>query len=524
MKNVIVPFLLVLAMTESSLAQSAETFAGEINASYLKKHLSVLASDAFEGRETGQKGSLLAADYIQAHFKQLGLQAPVNGSYFQTVPLIERSIGDATITVNSTDFKFAEDFLLVGRNLPASIDAKESQWVFAGYGIGAGNWNDFANIEVKGKAVMIISGEPFDKSGKSMITGQENYSDYTLDTRKKFRELQLKHPKLILAVYPNLRTSMAGYATQLRAKSIEFPEKQEENPTAPVVYISEELATELLKPTGKNIAQLVAQMQNTAKPQSAVVKQPFAVKFQTKEAPVKAMNVLGFLPGTDLKEEVLVISSHYDHIGIINGKINNGADDDGSGTTSVLAMAQAFTTAQKAGKGPRRSILFMTFTGEEKGLLGSQWYSDHPVFAFNNTIADLNIDMVGRIDDAHLTDTNYVYLIGSDKLSTDLHKISEEANKNSVNLKLDYKYNDPKDPNRFYYRSDHYNFAKHGIPVVFYFNGVHADYHQPGDKVEKIHFELMAKRAQLVFNTAWDLANRDKRPVVDVKNDFPANR
>ncbi|MNY44551.1 Peptidase family M28 [compost metagenome] len=132
--------------------------------------------------------------------------------------------------------------------------------------------------------------------------------------------------------------------------------------------------------------------------------------------------------------------------------------------------------------------------------------------------------MVGRIDDAHLTDTNYVYLIGSDKLSTDLHKISEEANKNSVNLKLDYKYNDPKDPNRFYYRSDHYNFAKHGIPVVFYFNGVHADYHQPGDKVEKIHFELMAKRAQLVFNTAWDLANRDKRPVVDVKNDFPANR
>lgn len=524
MKKLFVPFLLLLAITENGLAQSAEKFAGEINAPYLKKHLSVLASDEFEGRETGQKGSLMAADYIEAHFKQLGLQAPVNGSYFQQVPLIERSIGTATIAANGTVFNFAEDFLIVGRHLPSSIDLKDNQFVFAGYGIGTDKWNDFAGVDVKGKTVMIISGEPFDKSGKSIITGQQNYSDYTLDTRKKFRELQDKEPKLILAVYPNLRTSMAGYATQLKAKSIEFPEKNEETPSAPVVYISEELAAELLKSSGKNIAKYVEQMQLTLKPQSTIVEQPFEVKFQTKEAPVKAMNVMGFLPGTDLKDEVLVISAHYDHIGIINGKINNGADDDGSGTTSVLAMAKAFAEAQKAGKGPRRSLLFMTFTGEEKGLLGSQWYSEHPVFSFDQTIADLNIDMVGRIDDAHLADTNYVYLIGSDKLSTDLHKISEEANKNSVNLKLDYKYNDPKDPNRFYYRSDHYNFAKHGVPVIFYFNGVHPDYHQPGDKVEKIHFELMAKRAQLVFNTAWDLANRDKRPVVDVKNDFPANR
>jgi Zn-dependent M28 family amino/carboxypeptidase len=205
-------------------------------------------------------------------------------------------------------------------------------------------------------------------------------------------------------------------------------------------------------------------------------------------------------------------------------RINNGADDDGSGTVGIIEIARAFTQAKKAGKGPKRSILFLGNVGEEKGLLGSEWYSDNPVFPLANTITNLNIDMIGRVDPAHKATPDYCYLIGSDKLSTTLHKISETANATYTKLAIDYKYNDPNDPERIYYRSDHYNFAKHGVPIIFYFNGVHEDYHGVGDEVSKIDFPLLVKRAQLVYYTAWELANRAERPVVDVKNDMPAEK
>lgn len=237
-----------------------------------------------------------------------------------------------------------------------------------------------------------------------------------------------------------------------------------------------------------------------------------------KDPSLKAVNVLGYLEGTDLKEEVLVFSAHYDHIGInASGKdrINNGADDDGSGTTAILELARAFSYAKKEGKGPRRSLLFLAVVGEEKGLLGSAWYTSHPVFPLKNTIADLNIDMIGRIDPAHQNNPNYCYLIGSDKLSSTLHQISEQANATYTKLDIDYKYNAPDDPERIYYRSDHYNFAKNNIPIIFYFNGVHEDYHKPSDEISKIRFDLLIKRAQLVFYTGWELANRNQRPLVD---------
>lgn len=246
-----------------------------------------------------------------------------------------------------------------------------------------------------------------------------------------------------------------------------------------------------------------------------------------KDPALKAVNVMGYLEGTDLKNEVLIFSAHYDHIGLnATGvdRINNGADDDGSGTTAILEIARAYTQAKKEGKGPRRSILFLTVVGEEKGLLGSEWYSEHPIFPLKNTIADLNIDMIGRVDPAHKKKPNYCYLIGSDKLSTEMHEISEQANAIYTQMDIDYKYNDPDDPERIYYRSDHYNFAKHNIPIIFYFNGIHEDYHKPSDEVSKIQFDLLVKRAQLVFYTGWDLVNRDKRPLVDVVNDMPARR
>lgn len=227
-------------------------------------------------------------------------------------------------------------------------------------------------------------------------------------------------------------------------------------------------------------------------------------------------NVVAFIKGSEKSDEIVVISAHYDHLGMNeDGDVYNGADDDGSGTVAVMAIAEAFQKAVEDGNGPKRSILFLHVTGEEKGLLGSKYYVNFPIFPLENTVADLNIDMIGRSDEAHENDPNYVYLIGSDKISKELHNLSEEMNDKFTKLDLDYTYNLDTDPNRFYYRSDHYNFAKNNIPVIFYFNGTHENYHRISDTPDKINYELLAKRTQLVFYTAWEIANRENRIKVD---------
>lgn len=226
-------------------------------------------------------------------------------------------------------------------------------------------------------------------------------------------------------------------------------------------------------------------------------------------------NVLAYIEGSEKSEEIIVISAHLDHVGVEKGAIYNGADDDGSGTVAILEIAEAFQRAQMEGNGPKRSILFLHVTGEEKGLLGSRYYTENPIFPLANTIANLNIDMIGRIDERHQENPNYIYLIGSDKLSSELHVISEETNKKYIQMDLDYKYNDDNDPNRFYYRSDHYNFAKVNIPIIFYFNGTHKDYHRPTDTPDKINYELLESRTRLIFHTAWELANREDRIIAD---------
>ncbi|WP_312076787.1 M28 family metallopeptidase [Chryseobacterium sp.] len=227
-------------------------------------------------------------------------------------------------------------------------------------------------------------------------------------------------------------------------------------------------------------------------------------------------NILAFIEGSEKPEEIVVISGHYDHVGSRNGVVYNGADDDGSGTVAVMEIAKGFNEAKKAGHGPKRSILFLHVTGEEHGLFGSEFYTDNPVFPLANTVVDLNIDMIGR-DDPENRGKQYVYVIGSEMLSSQLKVINEAANKNTNNLELNYKYDDPADTERLYYRSDHYNFAKNNIPVAFYFDGIHEDYHKPTDDVDKIDFPLLQKRTQLVFATAWELANRAERIVVDKK-------
>jgi hypothetical protein len=225
---------------------------------------------------------------------------------------------------------------------------------------------------------------------------------------------------------------------------------------------------------------------------------------------IRGENVLGYIEGSDLKDELLIITAHYDHLGMHDSLIFNGADDDASGVSAALEIAEAFMLAKKSGNGPRRSVLIMPVSGEEKGLLGSRYYTDNPIYPLENTVANLNIDMIGRLDDWH-DNGNYVYLIGSDRLSYDLHQVNEKMNSEYVGLDLDYRFNEEDDPNRYYFRSDHYNFAKNNIPVIFYFNGVHEDYHKPSDTIEKIDFEKIKVITKLVFLTAWEIANRDER-------------
>jgi len=508
-----------LAIASSACAQQNTTavkYAKLITAEDAKKHLSILASDEYEGRETGKPGADKAAKYLAAELKKLGLQAPVNGSYFLDIPLTENALNISTFSINGQAFVNAQDFFLNGLFADKKVSAADI--VFVGFGTAA----ELDGTDLTGKVVLWIN-EDKPEEGKTPNTSYR----MTAARQAVLKAIQAKSPAVILAANGEIEGILKRFGSSIKGGRISI--KKDAGPKlstqVPVFNVSTAVADAILKPAGKTYADLKTAAA-TAK-QTQAVKSTAEIAYATETKDVKAVDVLGFMPGSDakLKEEVLVFSAHYDHIGLVTDpnakdKVNNGADDDGSGTTGVLEIARAFSQAKKDGKGPKRSVLFLFNVGEEKGLLGSEYYTDHPVYPLENTIADLNIDMIGRVGEEYIgkpDSANTVYSIGSAMLSTDLHKISEDANNTYTKLKLDYKYDDPNDPNRFYYRSDHYNFAKHGVPIIFYFNGVHADYHQPGDEVSKINFPLLAKRAQLAYYTGWELANRDARPVVDKK-------
>jgi hypothetical protein len=499
----------------------AEKYANTITSEDLSKHLHILASDSMEGRETGFKGQKMAANYLASQFKKDGL-APGNGtSYFQNFDLVKKEWKEVYLKINGKKKEWLKDFYAYG-DINSSPEEKVKV-VFGGYGIDTDKYSDYKEVDVKDKAVIIFMGEPV-INGLSAVTGDSVYSDWANDWRRKAGTALAKGAKHVFIIYGRNQEEYDKRLNQVRphigAPSLGFTYKQR---PGSAFFIPIAMAAEMLGTTEENLAKyrdLIALKKATGNPEKIKVKLKPAkllVKVEIATTKLNTENVLGFIEGTDKKDEVVVLTAHYDHIGKEGDKIFYGADDDGSGTVGLLELAEAFGKAKQEGHGPRRSILIMPVTGEEKGLLGSEFYTDNPVYPLINTVADLNIDMIGRLDDDHLNNENYVYLIGSDKLSTDLHKISEEANKTYTHIDLDYKFNRTDDPNRFYYRSDHYNFAKNKIPVIFYFNGVHADYHQPTDTVDKILFDKIAKITKLVFYTAWEIANREERIKVNVK-------
>ncbi|MDW7695502.1 M28 family peptidase [Flammeovirgaceae bacterium SG7u.111] len=519
MRKLFINLFLTCCLVYSASAQEVKKYAETIKASDLKKHLEIIASDEYEGRETGEKGQKMAAEYIVNQFKGDSLIGPVKANtdnpYLQPFELEKSSWDDVTIETEGKKLSLFNEFFVYGNTV---LENGEYEVIFGGYGIDTEKYSDYKDLDVEGKIVAVMEGEPKTKD-IFLISGSEEKSPQN-DTRAKIATASEKGAKGIIIVYEsdeNYQKRAQVFKQYASRPSLGFPKGKQDEGTA-LFFTSPTYAGDLLGTSPKKLQSAIKKINKKGKTLAGEYSNTIAITMERKIESVTTENVLGFLEGTDLKDEVVIVTAHYDHIGITGGEINNGADDDGSGTVSVLEIAEAFTSAKKEGHGPRRSMLFMTVTGEEKGLLGSRYYSENPIFPIENTVTDLNIDMVGRVDEKHKDNPFYIYIIGSDMLSSELHELSEDvAKKQYPNIELDYQYNAKDDPNRFYYRSDHYNFAKHGIPVIFYFNGTHEDYHRPTDTVEKIHFDKMEQVARLIFSTAWEVANSDNRPLVDKK-------
>ncbi|MFY0253279.1 M28 family peptidase [Chitinophaga sp. 30R24] len=479
--------------SEPGFDPTAVRYGEGITPAALSKQLHIIAGPEMEGRETATRGQQKAAAYIISQFEQAGLQPGVQGKWEQYYPLYTDSLLNSAIIVGDSTFIYGRDFYADLRAGASQVLAVH-QVVYAGQGIVNNERDDYDRLEVKDQVVLI----------REEVKHELSRNRSSLQERIKTADEKGVAALMVITPYASginqdkLRTT----GIYLKKDSIQSPN---------VYYISPAMAAVILGVGSKG--EPLLHIEKIQAP--ALVKTTLQLTLNKKGTTLLPSNVLGYLEGTDKKDEVVFITAHYDHLGKNGGNIFYGADDDGSGTSAVIEIARAFALAKQEGHGPRRSIVFMTVSGEEKGLLGSQYYTEHPVYPLKETVTDLNIDMIGRIDPAHEKDTNYLYIIGDNKLSSTLRTINESANNAYTKLQLDYKYNDPNDPEQFYYRSDHYMFAQHGIPIIFYFNGTHADYHQPTDTVEKINFSLLAKRAQLVFFTAWDIANREHRLVVD---------
>lgn len=502
---------LFLVAPLSGIAQKKDKnvvkIANTITVEDMKKHLYIIASKEMEGRDTPSPGLEKAANYIEDHFKALGFLPGNNGSYRQTYPLYKDSMLNATMKINGNALQLNTDFQPQANNYVAEM--RFSEVVFAGYGISDGDKrDDYKDLKVAGKLVLIADGTPADY--KPAQTGFSSPGS----AFGKMNAALSKGAVAVLMIYSN-------YPRKTITQSSNWSVNSYKPTLLPFTFtVSPAVAEKIMGEDGKDILNKLKSGAAAAKTYKAEIDLGYAKTTKTNSA----SNVIAVLEGTDLKDEYVFITAHYDHLGKRDTVIYYGADDDGSGTTGILEIAEAFVKAKQEGRGPRRTMVFMTVSGEEKGLWGSAYYTNHPVFPLEKTTVDLNIDMIGRSDSSRKQgdSSNYVYVVGDDKISTDLKIISEGMNKRYTNMELDYKFNDPNDRNRIYFRSDHYNFAEKGVPIIFYYDGMlKADYHKSTDTPDKINYPLMVKRAQLIFYTAWEMANRNDMLKRDLKLEKP---
>lgn len=476
------------ALAQPSLKQAGK-FAQTITPEDLKKHLTIVASAEMEGRETATPGEYKAAAYIIEQMKAIGLQPGNNGDWRQPYNVYRDSLTEASLEVNGSKLQLFKDFSATTANYNSHLSFGEVMYINMEDSLWKNN-----KADVSGRLVLVRYKQPQQGNNAGGGRGFGGFGAGMLVS-----QLQAKGAAAVLVVGDRVNTN-SNEPVMSNMTVTKDPVRQGIN----YFNITDAVAAQML---GAD-----AEAEKNGKLVSKAIKSAVHFSYHEKQINLVSNNILGFLEGGDLKDEFLIVTGHYDHIGRRGDVINYGADDDGSGTVGVLELAEAFAKAKAAGKGPRRSILFMTVSGEEKGLWGSAHYAAHPAYPLAKTTANLNIDMIGRTDTIYEKKKDsalYVYVVGEDKLSTELPAISAGANK-MTKLVIDQRYNDPNDRQRIYFRSDHYNFAKNGVPILFYFDGIHRDYHRPTDTVDKIEFELMSKRAQLVFYTAWDIANRNE--------------
>ena len=517
--------LLLCLILRSTLifAQKADPapFANTITVPQLQEFLTVLTSDSLEGRETGTEGNFKAAQFIARQFEQLGLPKVVNNnSYFQRMVYTNEAWNNIALKVNEQTYRHQFNFYALPGTNPAvkGNTIETTEVIYLGYGIDDKKYSDYKKAgNLTGKVILINPGEPQNKDSICLITKSKSVSSWSTDIKQKLKVAFERGVKAVLIIDPDLAKNIKENR-RLFSRNITGDVELPDGKYANSLFISPDVAREII---GKKAEDVKKAREKMAKGKSRPLSMPCKVKIDMDKffRQLIGNNVLGFIEGSDpvLKNEIVIVSAHYDHLGKRGESIYHGADDNGSGTSSVLNIAKALTEAKRKGQGPRRSVLCLLMTGEEKGLLGSKYYVTYPIFPLEKTVADVNIDMVGRVDEKYKDNPNYIYVIGADKLSSEMHQINEDMNKTYTKLTLDYTYNDENDPNRYYYRSDHYNFAEKGIPVIFYFNGTHDDYHQPSDTIDKINFSEMSVRAKLAFYTAWEIANRDERLKIDSK-------
>jgi hypothetical protein len=508
MKSMICILLLVSCQVFSQVKIN-ENLLGLINKNSLRTYLSNLAGPAMQGRETATAGQKKAAAYLENQFRSLGLKPPDGKNYQQSFAVFRDSVIRADIRVNDISYKRDAEFG-VFTDMNHACDMKFSEAVFAGYGISTDKYDNYKGLDVSGKLVIVMGGEPMINDSSYLISGKKSKSMWWYPPAKVQAATKLG-AAAILIIQNEFPMQLYNYK-----QSSFWRSPYRFHHSINCFFISEKIAREIFREktayifNDKNYDSLAS-----LKPTQTQI----ALDYARKELSLQSTNVIGLLEGKKFKDQYVYITAHYDHLGIRGKEIFFGADDNGSGTAGLLEIAKAFAAAKKTGNHPDRSIVFIAFSGEENGLWGSDHYVTHPLLPLDKASAALNIDMLGRTDFDYQNkpdSANYVFVIGNDKLSSELLNIVDDNNKN-VQLKNDYRFNDLNDRHYYYYRSDHYNFAAKGVPVLFFSDGEHVDYHKSTDTVDKINFDLLAKRVKLVFAVALDLASRKSM----LKRDLP---
>ena len=486
------------------LKESSKQYGKSITKKELEELLYVFSSDEFGGRGTPSKGQDLATDFLKKNYEDLGIQPARKNIYEHEVFLQFDEKPNVSLSINKKEFKYYYDY--IAYNNGPDVSFSDTEIIYVGYGIDHKNYNSYDGLDVTDKVVLAIAGEPKNRRGNYFISGGKKKSEWsTRNEISRKKEAAAKNGAKALILINN--RLFKRYSNE---HMLSDTNKGEKRMSLASDKINEN--TQVLLFSDKNKDYLLQKNRKFMN-----------FSFEKNYNEFSANNIAALIKGSEFPDEYIVITAHLDHVGIQNGIVYNGADDDGSGSVGMLEIAEAFSLAIKDGFRPKRSILFLHVTAEENGLLGSEYYTDYdPIVPLSETMVCLNMDMIGRTESKRkeTEPEDYIYIIGSEMLSDDLHNINKKANDEHVKINLDYRYNDPTSlvfesgryiENQYYYRSDHYNFAKYDIPSIFFFSGVHEDYHMPTDTADKILYDIYEKRIKLIFHTAWDLANADKR-------------